>query len=177
MRRTFAFLGVLAVALATSLTDARACGDKFLVVGRGVRYQRVHAAAHPASILIYMNPASHVPAAAKDVQLEASLKQAGHTVQQVQTAGQLDDALKAKKYDVVLADIADSPGLEKQMGSAASRPSVVPILYHPTADEVSQAKKQYGCALKAPNPDPLAAIDEAMSQRLHSADASAGKAK
>lgn len=177
MRRTFVLLGVLAVALATSWTDVHACGDKFLVVGRGVRYQRVRTAAHPASILIYMNPASHIPAAAKDVQLESSLKQAGHKVQQVQTAGQLEDALKARKYDVVLADIADSPGLEKQMGSEASRPSVVPVLYHPTADEVTLAKKQYGCALKAPNPDPLAAIDEAMLQRLKLTDGTAGKAK
>ena len=33
-----------------------ACGDKFMLVGRGVRFQRAYAAIHPASILILLPP-------------------------------------------------------------------------------------------------------------------------
>src|SRR5262245_5035324 len=153
-------LGALVFLGAAAYVDA--CGDKFLVVGRGVRYTRVRAAAHPASILLYMNPTSRVPAAAKDAKLEASLKQAGHKVRTVETAGQLSDALKASKFDLVVADVSDGPSLEKQVGSG---PSLVPVLYKPTDAELAAARERYGCALKAPSKDPLAAIDEAMSQR------------
>ena len=39
--------------------DARsveACEDKFLLVGRGTRFQRAYAAIHPASIVVYAQP-------------------------------------------------------------------------------------------------------------------------
>ena len=174
MRYRMAVLAPLGVVMffgAVAAVDA--CGDKFLVVGRGVRYKKVRAAAHPASILIYMNPASHLPAAAKDVKLEASLKKAGHKVQTVESAGQLNDALKTSSFDLVVADFADSPGLEKQVASQTSKPALVPVLYKPTDDEMAAAEKQYGCAMKAPSKDPLAAIDEAMSQKLGSKGAKA----
>lgn len=167
MRKTAVVLPLLAGAAFMCAVDAYACGDKFLVVGRGIRYSRGRSP-HPASILIYMNPASRLPAAAKDVQLQAGLKQAGHTVQTVESAGQLGEALKSAKFDLVLADIVDSPGLEKQVAANPSKPVVVPVLYHATSEEMAAARSQYGCALKAPSKDPLAAIDEAMAQKLKS---------
>jgi ABC-type amino acid transport substrate-binding protein len=168
-----ACLGALIFLGAAAYVDA--CGDKFLVVGRGVRYTRVRAATHPGSILLYMNPASRVLAAAREAKLEASLKQAGHKVQTVETQRQLDDALKTSKFDIVVADVADGPSVEKQVRSEPSQPAVVPVLYKPTDGELAAARERYGCALKAPSRDPLAAIDEAMSQRLKTADAKASK--
>jgi hypothetical protein len=170
-----ASLGALVFLCVATYVDA--CGDKFLVVGRGVRYTRVRASAHPASILIYMNPSSRVPAAAKDVKLEASLKQAGHKVQTVESAGQLNEALKTSKFDLVVADFADGPALQKQVGSEASHPGLVPVLYNPSEAELAAAQKQYGCALKTPSKDPLSAIDEAMLQRLKATDAKAATSK
>src|SRR5712691_7079570 len=78
------------------------CGDKFVVLGRGVRFQRVNASAHPASILIYMNPASHVPAADKEFQLQSTLKLAGHKPAVVEDQSGLEKALKSGRYDLVL---------------------------------------------------------------------------
>jgi ABC-type amino acid transport substrate-binding protein len=169
-----ASLGAVLFLSAAAYVDA--CGDKFLVVGRGVRYTRVRAAARPASILLYMNPASRVPAAVKDAKLEASLKQAGHKVQTVETASQLNDALKTSKFDLVVADVADGPALEKQVSKSAG-PAVVPVLYNPTDGELAAARQEYGCALKTPSKDPLAAIDEAMAQRAKTTDAKAGQSK
>jgi len=165
MAKRSTLLPLLGAAALMCSPDAHACGDKFLVVGKGVRYSRARAV-HPASILIYMNPGSRLPAAAKDVQLEARLLQAGHKVKKVDSAGQLGEALKSKRYDIVLGDIADSPGLEKQVAAEPSGPVVVPVLYRPTAAELATAKSQYGCAMNAPSKDPLSAIDEAMTQRV-----------
>ena len=170
MRRVL-ILGLAAGAVCLGWADAQACGDKFLVVGRGVKYQRAHAAVHPASILIYMNPASRLPAAAREIKLESNLKQAGHKVQTIEDPTRLDDALKSAQYDLVLADVADSPSLEKHVGARPSRPVVMPVLYHPTADELAAAQKQYGCAMKAPAKDYLAAIDDAIAQKLKRASA------
>jgi hypothetical protein len=165
MRKLVAFVTAVAGIWLLGRADAQACGDKFLVVGRGVKYSRAHAAVHPASILIYMNPASRIPAAAKDVQLESNLKQAGYKVQSVDTSAALRSALKSAKYDLVLADIADSPGLEKDAASDPSKPVVVPVLYQPTTAELAAAKKEYGCAMKAPSKDYLATIDEIMARK------------
>jgi hypothetical protein len=169
MKSAMVTIGIASAAIVVAWTDAQACGDKFLVVGRGVRYERVHPAVHPGSILIYMNPGSRVPAAAKEIQLQSSLKRAGHRVETVENAAQLQDALRSAKYDLVLADIADSPALERQVGSQPSMPAVVPVLYRPTRDELAAAQQRYGCAVKAPSKDYLASIDNAMAQRLKTA--------
>jgi hypothetical protein len=160
-----AFLAAAALAALAS-TEAAACGDKFLVVGRGVQYTRVRAAAHPASILIYMNPAHRMPASARQLQLEAGLKQAGHKVQTVGDATGLEGALKAKRFDLVIADVNDSNGLEQELGASA-RTTVVPVLFQPTAEELAAAEKRYGCALKAPgkSSDYLDVIDAALAPR------------
>jgi hypothetical protein len=172
MMRVWLFLGGVVL---LCWGDVQACGDKFLVVGRGIRYKGK--SAHPASILMYMNPASRLPAAAKDVQLQAGLKQAGHKVQTVDDASALGAALESARFDLVLADISDSAGLEKRVASSPSKPVVVPVLYKATKEEMAAAKSQYGCALQAPSKDPLAAIDEAMLQKLKGTEAKATKAR
>ena len=177
MRNGVAFLAGVAGVWLLCWADAQACGDKFLVVGRGVRYSRAHAAAHPTSILIYKNPASRISAAAKDAQLESNLKQAGYKVQSVENAAGLQSALKSARYDLVLADIADSPGLEKDVASEPSRPLVVPVLYEPSSAELAAAKKEYGCAMKAPSKDYLATIEEILARKAKSAEAKTAAAK
>jgi hypothetical protein len=164
--RKVLILGLAAGAVCLGWADAQACGDKFLVVGRGVKFQRAHKAVHPASILIYMNPGSRLPTVAKKIKLESNLKQAGHKVQTIEDPTRLDDALKSAQYDLVLADVADSPSLEKHVSARTSKPVVMPVLYQPTADELAAAQKQYGCAMKTSAKDYLAAIDTAIAQKL-----------
>lgn len=143
-----------------------ACGDKFVVLGRGVRFQRIHAARHPASILVYMSPGSRVAQADKEFQLQAMLKLAGHKPVAVEGPG-FTHALSSKKYDLVLADLADAAKLEQEASSAPSKPAVVPVLYNPTSAELATAEESYSCVLQASkkNRHLLAVLDEVMKSR------------
>jgi ABC-type amino acid transport substrate-binding protein len=102
------------------------------------------------------------------VKLQATLKQAGHKLQMVQGASQLDEALKSGRVDVVLADFADVAGITRQLQLAPSKPVVLPILVKPSKAELATAQKEYRFALKAPADDVqyVTAIDEAMKLRL-----------
>jgi ABC-type amino acid transport substrate-binding protein len=148
------------------------CGDKFVVLGRGARFQRVNASLHPASILIYMNPRSHVPAADKEFQLQSTLKLAGHKPAVVEDQGGLDRALKSGKYDLVLADLSDAATVGPEAQATTSKPAVIPIIYNPTGAELASAEKQYSCVVKASKKDHdlLAVIDEAMQSKAKGLD-------
>jgi hypothetical protein len=156
-----------------------ACGDKFVVLGRGARFQRINASLHPASILIYMNPRSHVPAADKEFQLQSTLKLAGHKAAVVEDRSGLDRALKSGKYDLVLSDLSDAAMVEPQAQAAASKPAVIPVVYNPTGAELVAAEKQYSCIVKASqkNHDLLAVIDEAMLSKAKGLDPKCPKGK
>ena len=53
--------------------DLLACGDKFLIAGRGTRYQRPKSA-RAASVLIYANPSTTLPAALSNMKVDSVLK-------------------------------------------------------------------------------------------------------
>lgn len=170
MGRRFLALGVVSAAALLGSTQAEPCGDKFLVVGRGMRYQRLRAT-HPASILIYANPGSRAPAALKALQLESNLKLAGHKPLAVDDTAALDDALRAGSYDLVVSDLADADALVLRAQSAASKPRIVPMLLNPTAQEQAEARNRFGLIIKAPgkSKELLKVIDDAMGTRLRAA--------
>jgi hypothetical protein len=150
---------VLCLAAATG-PEAHACGDKFLVIGRGVR--RIPRAAHPASILLYMNSDSRLPAAARDLKLEASLKQAGHSVAVAESPAGLQEQLGSGRYDLVIADLADARAIH---ASGAKTP-VVPVAYHLTSAELAKGRDEFGRVVVAPQKGVafLSLIDEAARQ-------------
>ena len=65
MSRLSVFLCVMLAVLSSFGGGAFACGDKLLVLGRGVRFAQIHRAARAAAILIYMNPSSQLAAAGR----------------------------------------------------------------------------------------------------------------
>jgi hypothetical protein len=97
-----------------------ACGDKFLLIGRALKYQKAYASAHPGTILIYDAPGSRVGAVARELQLQQLLTGAGHKVQVVSTFAALEQAVKTMSPDIVLADSGDIAQLEQsvQRGTA-----------------------------------------------------------
>jgi ABC-type amino acid transport substrate-binding protein len=167
MRSSFS-LGVVAIgAVALSATASWACGDKFVVLGRGVRSAMTRASAHPASILIYGDRDSHMQAAEKEYRIAETLKLAGHKPLVVENREQLDEALTSRRYDLVLADLSDAARLDQGLRAASSGVVVIPVMYKPTSAELTAAEKQYGCLLKAPTKDDdlLSVVDEAMQGR------------
>jgi hypothetical protein len=154
------------------------CGDKFVVLGRSARFQRINASAHPASILIYRNPASRLPAE-KDFPLESTLKLAGHKSRVVETPADVGKSLTSGSYDIVLTDFSDVSVVEPQVKTAASKSSVIPMLYNQTSAEIAAVEGKYSCVLKASKKshDLLAVIDEAMTSKLKTGAADCPKTR
>lgn len=154
MRRRIGLTGLIAAAGLLVGSDLLACGDKFLVAGRGTRYQRPKNF-RAASVLIYANPSSDLQASLRKVPLESVLKREGHRATKVEARDQLSATLASGRYDVVLAAGGDAAAVGELVGRAADAPVVLGIC--PKSAEHSD------CALKAPKEHSLLeAIDKAV---------------
>jgi hypothetical protein len=123
MRRTF---GVLVVMLSVGAVDVLACGDKFLIAGRGTRYQRPRNA-RAASVLIYTAPASAVTAALKRAKVESLLKLEGHRTTKVQTLQELSTIVAGGRYDVILTANSDSADVQRLVQASPDAAIVVGV--------------------------------------------------
>jgi hypothetical protein len=163
--RRLIVVGVVAAAFASASADLGACGDKFLRIGRSARY-RGYAAVHPSSILIYA-PASATPAGLKE--FEALLTRAGHRPVVVKNGSPLSPAFTTAKFDVVIADFADTGKIRQELQSVPSQPGLLPILNKPTQAVAAEAEKEYHCLIKLHTMskyDALAEIDHLVELRL-----------
>jgi len=160
-------LGILTVVGAAS-HPTQACGDKFLLVGRGVKFQRAYAAVFPASIVIYAHPQRQTAKAIRDPRLQADLNLAGHHVLLIETDAALARALESGTVDLVLTDVADADRMSTQGQASPSRPTVLPVMYEPTQQEAKEIEARYQCRLKSSDRADryLATIDDAMKARV-----------
>ena len=167
MRWIPAGLGLVAGALLLAGSEAHACGDKFLVIGRSVRSQRAHGAVQRASILVYLDAGGRLQAAMKELQLESNLRLAGHTLRSVESRAELDEQARSGRYDILLADISEMVALEGEVGSSPARPVLLPVIYNPTGEELAEAEAEFSCVVRSPSTKKhyLAVIDDAMVQR------------
>lgn len=145
MRRTF---GVLVVMLSLGLVDVLACGEKFLIAGRGTRYQRPKNA-RAASVLIYTDPASSLAAILKKAKVESLLKLEGHRTTKVQTLQELSTIVAGGRYDVILTPNSDSADVQRLVQASPDAAIVVAV------DDLVK------------NRSLLEAIDQAVQQRDH----------
>jgi hypothetical protein len=111
----------LGVVVTFSAQDLLACGDKFLMSGRGTRYQRPKNA-RAASVLIYADPASELAMA--DTRFEPLLKQKGHRATTVRTFEQLSNVIAAGQFDVIIA-ASSAAGKIEELFAGASNAAVV----------------------------------------------------
>jgi len=149
-------------------TDSvQACGDKFLLVGRGVEFHRAYAALYRASIVIYARPPGDAAKAIRDSRFQANLKQSGHRVLLVENDAALTRALESDRVDLILTDVADADRLSKLASAAPSKPTVLPVMYRPTNAEAQTIEARYRCRLTSADRAEryLAAIDTAMKAR------------
>jgi hypothetical protein len=166
MRKSLLTLGAL-VGFVCTVQPLLGCGDKLVLLGRGIRFQRMIATKHPATILVYLNPGSGISAADREYQLRPLLKLAGHKPQSVSNSADLTKEISSGRYDLVLADYSEARALEKQINAAKPKPALIPVMYNPSADQRAVADKEYSC-LVAPakkNYDLLKVIDQAMTTR------------
>jgi hypothetical protein len=142
-------LGVIVGIAVTSMTwgPAEACGDKFLLVGRGVRFQRAYAAVHPANILIYARSTTDANRAIRDPQFHKTLRQAGHQLSVIEDATLFQHALRLSSFDIVLADLTEAPAIDSLLATTPSQPKALYVEY-PTGSTKALAS-QFMCELKA----------------------------
>ena len=147
-----------------STIDLSACGDKFLRIGRSMRYGR-YAAAFPATIVVY-SPRNSVPARVAD--LVAVLKRAGHRPSVVTQPAELRTALAAGQVDLVLTGLAQSDEVLRQVELAPSHPGVVPVIFEGNAADEKAAEAISTCRIQLPGQhrnDALSEIDHKMELR------------
>ena len=164
MRRVTILMASILVASSTS--GAEACGDKFLRVGRGARYQRAYVAVHPASLLLVARPGSSVAAALRE--LEPVLKRAGHKSLVVEDASAVAPALNSGHFNLILADLKDVPSVETAAKASGARVDMLPFLDQPTPAARAAAEQGYHCVAETPGKkvQVLAEIDELMEIAL-----------
>jgi hypothetical protein len=68
---------------------------------------------------------------------------------------------------VVLTDYSDAASLKTEIQASKSSPSLIPVVYNPTADQRASAEKQYSCLITPAkkNYDLLHVVDQAMVSR------------
>jgi hypothetical protein len=111
MQRALIFLNLTLIA-----AGACACGDKMMLV-MGARSSRIKPI-RPAMILAY--PGQNASATViRDLQRQLAAKKARHRLQIVEDHGALDSALRAGKYDLVIADVANANELSDRLPVSA----------------------------------------------------------
>ena len=162
MSRSTRLAGMVAALGLFTGADLLACGDKFLVAGRGTRYQRPKTA-RAANVLIYDNAASGLPAALEKVPVDTLLKREGHTATRVETLDQLAAIVAGGRFDVVLVASTVASAVQKLIGGAADAPVMVAFCIKPGA-ATAVADAPAPCTVKAPPKERslLEAIDKAV---------------
>jgi len=157
MSRTAFGALVLALTVPAMLSPAHACGDKFLMVGRGAKFQRAYASVYPGNLLIYARPSTSTKAAIRDPQLQKALRQAGHSVNVIEDWNLLEQALHKVPVDVILVDAAEASKLQGIMTASSARADVLYVAFPP--DLKTPAAQQVICKLKSTD-RPLKFLDE-----------------
>jgi hypothetical protein len=154
MSRTVALVVALAVGIPALYPVVQACGDKFLMVGRGAKFQRAYASVYPGKVLIFARPSTDPKAAIRDPQLHRALRQAGHAVSVIEDWALLEQALKSVPVDVVLVDVAEATRLQTAMSASPTRAEALYVAF-PSAVQ----RGDVICRLKSSD-RPLRYLDE-----------------
>jgi hypothetical protein len=157
MSRIAAFVGALVVGVSAMSPVAYACGDKFLMVGRGAKFQRAYASVYPGKVFIYARPSTDPKAAIRDPQLHKALRQAGHSVSIIEDWALLEQALKNVPVDVILVDVAESAKLQPAVAASPAHPQAMYVAFPSSAAPAVRA--DIVCRLKSSD-RPLKFLDE-----------------
>jgi hypothetical protein len=168
MRARVLALVVAVAALQTGADSLQACGDKFVLVGRGAKFRQAYAAIYPASIIVFAQPMRGAAKAIRDPRLHADLKLAGHRVSIAEDERALVRALESDRVDVVLTDAVDADHVAAEANTAPARPRVLPVMFEPSKADEKAIEARYQVHLTSTDRSIryLAAIDDAMKARV-----------
>lgn len=163
----FAACLCLALSAALAAPEARACGDKLLVLGRHPRSQRAHGAVQRASILVLLDGRGHLQEALREMHLERDLQLAGHRLRMVSTTGTLAEQVRSGGYDLLLVDISEAGALPPELLAAPGSPILLPVIVNATGDEWAEAEATLSCLRRSPGAGKhhLSVIERLMRQR------------
>ena len=175
MRHLLILIAVVLVAFGEDPIPIHACGEKLLVLGRGIRFQSRHTP-RAASVLLYL-PQTGSGQSLSDPHLESALREAGHAVHAVTTNADLESALRSGTYDVVLANVTDATDLERAQAVTERNAVVLPAVYlvapapqakQQTKADRENASKAFGVMVEVPGRPGhyCAAVDKAMELKL-----------
>ena len=143
---TLCFLAALTIA---STPPARACGDKLVALGGGVRFERVVVSRHPGRILLVLSPGSGLAEANSRFNLASSLTLAGHAVVDIGDPASIDDTLLRDPVDLVLVDASEFRGVALHSGIAGQGPAIVPVKYQDGASGQAPTGRSTDCIADA----------------------------
>jgi hypothetical protein len=149
MRMRLVAAGFMVLAGGCVSADLLACGDKFLVLSRGTRFERAPVARQNVGILLFANPSSRLPDAIQRMSVEATLRKAGYRPLSVVTADEFERALQAGGWDLILLDLADAPAAASRVAGPGA-PEIVPVAVGVSNDALSRARKQYARVIASP---------------------------
>lgn len=160
-RKNLAAIGISAALALTAVATVFTCGDKYLVPGRGVRFQPTPAERQKATVLFYAPPASALGRTLSRLQADAALRKVGYRPTLATTPGELARAASAS-WDVVLVGSEDAAAISREL-RPDGRAHLVAVLNDETAVQVSAAKAAFPAVLRSParNQDFLDALDAA----------------
>jgi len=126
------------------VADAQACGDKLVVLGGGVDFERLKHSRHPGNIILKTSPNSALSSANEGSALASSLELAGHKVRVVADDSAFDDAVRDTRPDLVLVDVGEAAQTTARFAGTPSAPAVLGVVGNvtPAGYESASAK---GC--------------------------------
>ena len=169
MKLLFLALGSMLFIQGPVLLDA--CGDKLLMLGRGIRFQSKHTP-RAASILLYLPAGTR---ALSDPSIESALREAGHKLRSVTTKEEFAAELRSGPYEVVLTDLSQAAEVQRTLPTDAASPFVLPAVYllapagqQPSKSDTAKAAKEFGLVLAVPGRAGhyCATVDKAMELKL-----------
>lgn len=162
MRRHWMVVGVLVLAHVWIVeAGLQACGDKFLSVSRGTRFQRAGLVRKPASILVVAPQGSRFGESVNGLGVVEALAKVGYTATVVADLTQRPTP-PGGEWDVVLREI-DGPA----PGAMNGTPAVVVVAWDAPKQALSQARKVYAGVLVRPTKvrAVVDAVDDALFAR------------
>jgi hypothetical protein len=162
-QRVALIVGVVAAAGLLG-ADLLACGEKFLVPGRGLHLSRTPAERGAAGLLVLASPKTALSQALGRLNVEASLRKAGYAPRRLADVADLASVLPSRRWDVLVVDLTEAAVVRDRLRHTNPSLLVLPVAHKPSTVQLAQARRDFPIVLKSlgRSQDALDVLDEAL---------------